>query len=153
EGSGDYTDPSTRDPPGFFLTFDHAWDAMAADAIHSAPRDPRLHMQSTPDGQPSPFDDGEFYDILCQGLDYGIDFYVGLVREARAPILDIACGTGRVLFPVLQAGVAADGLALFEPMLETARRKAAALGLSPDLRRGDMADFQMPRRYALIMIT
>ena len=110
-------------------------------------------MQSTPPGQPSLFDDPEMYDILCQGLDYGIDFYVGLAREAKGPVLDIACGTGRVLLPVLQAGTDADGMDLFQPMLDTARRKADALGLSPALHRGDMADFQLPRRYALIMIT
>jgi SAM-dependent methyltransferase len=111
-----------------------------------------MEAQPTAD-TPSPFDDGELYDILCQGLDYGIDFYVGLAREAKGPVLDIACGTGRVLLPVLQAGVDADGLDLFGPMLDTARRKAAALGLSPGLYRGDMADFQMQRRYALVMIT
>ena len=109
-------------------------------------------MQSTPPGEPSPFDDGELYDILCQGLDYGIDFYVGLAREAKGPVLEIACGTGRVLIPVLQAGADADGLDLFPPMLETARRKAAARGFSPYLQQGDMADFQMPRHYALATI-
>ncbi len=110
-------------------------------------------MHSTPPGEPSPFDDGDFYDSLCQGLDYGIDFYVGLAREAKGPVLDIACGTGRVLLPVLQSGADADGLDLFPPMLETARRKATALGLSPALHHADMADFTLPRRYALIMIT
>jgi SAM-dependent methyltransferase len=110
-------------------------------------------MQLTPPGQPSPFDDGELYDIVCQDLYYGIDFYVGLARQAKGPVLDIACGTGRILLPVLQAGADADGLDLFQPMLDTARRKAAALGLSPALHRGDMADFQLQRRYALIMIT
>lgn len=110
-------------------------------------------MQSTPPGEPSPFDDGELYDIICQGLDYGIDFYVGLARAAKGPVLDIACGTGRVLLPVLQAGADADGMDLFQPMLDTASRKAAALGVSPGLHRGDMADFQLPRRYSLILIT
>ena len=76
-------------------------------------------MQSTPPGEPSPFDDGDFYDIMCEGLDYGIDFYVGLAREAKGPVLDIACGTGRILLPVLQAGADADGLDLFQPMLDT----------------------------------
>jgi SAM-dependent methyltransferase len=110
-------------------------------------------MQSTPPGEPSPFDDGELYDILCQGFDYGIEFYVGLARETKGPVLEIACGTGRVLLQVLEAGIDADGLDLFEPMLATARRKAAALRLSPNLYRGDMADFQMPRRYSLVTIT
>ena len=80
-------------------------------------------MQSTPPGQSSPFDDGEFYDVMCQGLDYGIDFYVGLAKEAKGPVLDIACGTGRILLPVLQSG-AEHGLDLFQPMLNTARAKA-----------------------------
>ncbi len=110
-------------------------------------------MHSTPPGEPSPFDDGDFYDILCQGLEYGIDFYVGLAREAKGPVLDIACGTGRVLLPVLQSGADADGLDLFPPMLETARRKATALGLSPAFHHADMSDFTLPRRYALITIT
>jgi hypothetical protein len=58
-------------------------------------------MQSTPPGEPSPWGDGELYDILCQGLDDGIDFHVGLARAAQGPVLDIARGTGRVLLPVV----------------------------------------------------
>ena len=77
----------------------------------------------------------------------------GARAEAKGPVLDIACGTGRVLLPVLQSGADAHGLDLFPPMLETARRKAAALGFAPSLHHGDMADFTLPRRYALIMIT
>jgi hypothetical protein len=47
-------------------------------------------MQSTPPGEPSPFDDGELYDILCQ---------VGCIRRHLLP--------GRLLafdgsFPVLR---------------------------------------------------
>jgi SAM-dependent methyltransferase len=129
------------------------YDIFVSNLSSKLEKHKEVPMQSTPPGQPSPFDDGEFYDLICQDLDYGIDFYVGLAREAKGPVLEIACGTGRILLPVLQAGVDADGLDLFEPMLDRARRKAAGLGLSPDLRRGDMADFQMPRRYGLVMIT
>jgi SAM-dependent methyltransferase len=103
--------------------------------------------------EPSPFDDGELYDIICHGLDYGIEFYVNLARQAKGPILDIACGTGRVLLPCLQAGADGDGLDLNEPMLSTLQKKAAALHLAPNLYQGDMSDFHLPRRYALIMIT
>jgi SAM-dependent methyltransferase len=105
---------------------------------------------STP--EPSTFDDGELYDVLCTGLTYGIDFYVGLAREAKGPVLDIACGTGRILLPCAQAGIDIDGLDLYEGMLTTLRRKAAALGLVPTLYQADMGDFRLARRYALIMI-
>jgi hypothetical protein len=58
----------------------------------------------------------------------GPDFYVGLEREAKGPVLDIAYKTGRVLSAGSQAGVDADGIDLFQPMLDAARRNAAALG-------------------------
>ena len=58
----------------------------------------------------SPFDDGELYDILFSDFAYGLDFYVGLAREAAGPVLDIGCGTGRVLLPCLQAGAEVEGL-------------------------------------------
>lgn len=101
----------------------------------------------------TPFDDGEFYDILCKDLTYGIDFYVALARAAKGPVLEIACGTGRITLPCLQAGAEVDGVDLFEPMLNRLRAKAAALNLSPRLYTSDMSDFHLPRRYALIMIT
>ena len=101
---------------------------------------------------PSTFDDGDVYDLVGKDIPYGLDFYVGLAREANGPVLDIACGTGRILLPCLQAGVDIEGLDLFEPMLKTLRAKAAALGLSPRLHQADMSDFALTRRFALIMI-
>jgi SAM-dependent methyltransferase len=101
---------------------------------------------------PSTFDDGDVYDLVGKDIPYGLDFYVTLAREANGPVLDIACGTGRILLPCLQAGVDIEGLDLFEPMLKTLRAKAAALGLTPRLHQADMSDFSLPRRYRLVMI-
>jgi SAM-dependent methyltransferase len=101
----------------------------------------------------SPFDDGELYDVILKDFTYGIDFYVDLAKRANGPVLDIACGTGRVLLPCLQAGADVDGLDFSEGMLSTLRKKAAALKLAPHVYRSDMSDFHLPRRYALIMIT
>lgn len=105
-------------------------------------------------GLPSVFDDGDAYDLLLGGRDvpYGLDFYVALARAANGPVLDIACGTGRILLPCLQAGVDIEGLDLFEPMLKTLRAKGTALGLSPRVHQADMSDFSLPRRFALVMI-
>jgi SAM-dependent methyltransferase len=101
---------------------------------------------------PSTFDDGDAYDLVLKDMPYGLDFYVDFAREAKGPVLDIACGTGRILLPSLQAGVDVEGLDLFEGMLKTLRGKAAALGLSPRLHQADMSDFSLPRSYAVIMI-
>ena len=109
-------------------------------------------MNEQPAGLPSVFEDGDVYDLVLKDIPYGLDFYVTLAREAQGPVLDIACGTGRILLPCLQAGVDIEGLDLYEPMLRTLRAKAAATGLSPRLHQADMSDFSLPRRYALIMI-
>jgi SAM-dependent methyltransferase len=98
------------------------------------------------------FEDGEAYDLMTTGLHYGLDFYAKLAREASGPVLDICCGTGRILLPCLKAGVDIEGLDLFEPMLTTLRAKAAAMGLSPRLHHADMSDFSLPRRFTLVMI-
>jgi SAM-dependent methyltransferase len=110
-------------------------------------------MNEQPAGDlPSVFDDGDIYDMLLKDLPYGLDFYVGLAREAEGPVLDIACGTGRILLPCLEAGVDIEGLDLFEPMLKKLRANAAAKGLSPRVHQADMSHFSLPRRFALIMI-
>ncbi len=101
---------------------------------------------------PSTFDDGDAYDLVAKDISYGLDFYVALARKANGPVLDVACGTGRILLPCLQAGVDIEGLDLFEPMLKTLRAKAAALSLSPRLHQSDMSGFSLPCRYALVMI-
>lgn len=101
---------------------------------------------------PSIFDDGDVYDLVGGDTPYGLDFYVTQAREASGPVLDIACGTGRILLPCLQAGVDIEGLDLFEPMLKTLRAKAAALDFSPRLHQADMSDFSLSRRFGLIMI-
>jgi SAM-dependent methyltransferase len=100
----------------------------------------------------TPFDDGALYDLLCAGLIYDFDFYLGLAKAARGPVLEVCCGTGRILLPCLQAGVDAEGLDLFPAMLARLREKAATLGLHPVLHEANMAAFRLPRRYALVMI-
>jgi SAM-dependent methyltransferase len=102
--------------------------------------------------EPTPFDDGALYDAILGNLEYGNDFYLGLARAARGPVLDVACGTGRILLPCLQADVDVDGLDLFPGMIAQLQSKAAALGLRPNVFEADMRSFRLTRRYALIMI-
>lgn len=92
------------------------------------------------------------YDLILGDIPYGLDFYVARAREARGPVLEVACGTGRILLPCLQEGIDIEGLDLFEPMLKTLRAKAAALGLLPRLHSADMSDFSLSRRFAVIMV-
>jgi SAM-dependent methyltransferase len=103
-------------------------------------------------GLPSPFDDGDLYDLMVGSLDYGLSFYLDLMKATGGPVLDVACGTGRILLPALRAGCDVEGLDLFAPMLDRLRHKAAELGLCPRLHRADMSDFRIDRRFRLIVI-
>jgi SAM-dependent methyltransferase len=100
----------------------------------------------------SPYVDAALYDVIYSWYAADTEFYVERAKRANGPVLEIGCGTGRVLIPTLQAGVDADGLDLAPDMLERLAAKAAALGLHPRLVEGDMRDFTMPRRYALATI-
>jgi SAM-dependent methyltransferase len=100
----------------------------------------------------SPYDAPELYDQLLGGLDFDVPFWLETGRNAAGPVLDLGCGTGRVLLPLLETGVDADGVDLYKPMLEHARAKAAAKGFHPQLVVADMRDFAMPRRYARVIL-
>ena len=94
----------------------------------------------------------ELYDLVYSWYDLDRAFYVAKAQEAGGPVLEVGCGTGRILIPTLEAGVDIDGIDLREEMIEAARRKAEAIGKSPALLAADMRDFTMPRKYALVIM-
>ncbi len=98
----------------------------------------------------------EVYDLIYTGYEQDIPFYVELAQEAEPPVLELACGTGRVLIPVAEAGVSVWGLDSSTEMLEVAREKVATL--PPEVQKrirlveGDMRDFTLEERFGLIYI-
>jgi 2-polyprenyl-3-methyl-5-hydroxy-6-metoxy-1,4-benzoquinol methylase len=79
-------------------------------------------------------------------------FYHGCILRFGQPALDLACGTGRLLIPLLQVGLDVDGCDLSEDMLVHCRAKAAQAGLTTALYAQPMHDFALPRRYRTIFI-
>jgi SAM-dependent methyltransferase len=99
----------------------------------------------------SPYDAPDLYDILFEGLDFDIPFWLKTAREAGGPVLEVGCGTGRVLLRLIDAGLDADGLDSSGPMIERLQAKAQAKGHNPRAIVADMRDFAMPRRYARVL--
>jgi SAM-dependent methyltransferase len=99
----------------------------------------------------------EYYDCLplVQGRK-DIDFYLRFAAVAGDPILELGCGTGRVLLPLAEAGHRVCGLDLSEQMLAQFRRKleSAARDVRDRIRlvQGDMAGFELAERFRLITI-
>jgi SAM-dependent methyltransferase len=101
--------------------------------------------------KPSPYDAPELYDLLFETLDFDIPYWLNVVREAGGPVLELGCGTGRVLMRLLEAGADADGLDVSSAMIERFRAKASAKGWKNRAVVADMREFVLPRRYARII--
>jgi SAM-dependent methyltransferase len=101
--------------------------------------------------------DAELYDAYtAASIDGDAEFYVEEARRAGSPVLELGCGTGRILLPMAAAGLDVTGLDRAGSMLAIARRKVA--GLEPrvqqriDLIEGDMRSFSLGRRFSLVAI-
>ncbi|HSH13656.1 MAG TPA: class I SAM-dependent methyltransferase, partial [Desulfurivibrionaceae bacterium] len=68
------------------------------------------------------------------------------------PVLDLACGTGRVLVPLLKEGVQAHGCDLSADMLRLCRARAEREGLAAKLYEQPMHRLDLPQRYQTILI-
>ena len=80
-------------------------------------------------------------------------FYIDLCRKASGEILDLGCGTGRILIPAAQAGCHITGLDYSHQMLEGCRRKLPdALHDHVTLVQGDMTSFRLDREFSLVLI-
>ena len=101
----------------------------------------------------------EFADPLNYDIEEGersaprIAFYCDLARTIGGPALEIACGSGLVTIPIGARGLDITGVDLARHMLEHARKKAEAQGLSIRWVEADARSFDLGGRYRFIFIT
>lgn len=81
------------------------------------------------------------YDAEHGSLDASGEFMLSVAERTGGPVLDIACGTGRIALPLARAGISVTGIDLSAPMLECCRAKAGGMPLS--LHLADCRDFQL----------
>ena len=96
--------------------------------------------------------DGFEYDQLGFGNSDELRFYLSYVPSPRGKVLELACGTGRLTIPIAQAGHEVTGIDLSDPMLDRARTKAVAAGLSPTFLNADIRNFSVPGQFDLIFL-
>jgi SAM-dependent methyltransferase len=76
----------------------------------------------------NPFDRfARLYDWEHDRYRLDIPVHLGFARRFGGPVLELACGTGRVLGPLAQAGFACTGVDSSAAMLERARERLARL--------------------------
>lgn len=99
----------------------------------------------------------DLYDHVVPYATRGdVAFFVDEARAAAGPVLEVGCGTGRVLIPTARAGVEIAGLDGSAAMLARCR---AMLNAEPphvrervQLHEADMRDFALGRDFALVTL-
>ena len=98
-----------------------------------------------------------YYDLVHAELTADIGFILTQAAHNRGPILELGCGSGRLLIPLARAGYQVVGLDSSPAMLELARKK---LALEPEevrqrvtLVETDMTELDWPSRFAFIFVS
>lgn len=92
-----------------------------------------------------------YYDAAHDGIRgrHDVAFYLQRARESGGPVLELGCGTGRVLLPIARAGIPCTGLDAHVAMLDVLRAKQPPPNLQ--LVCAGMQDFDLgDARFALI---
>src|ERR1700735_3272598 len=105
------------------------------------------------------------YEILASHYDTGycskqdlvdVPFYVDVARKSGGPVLEIACGTGRVLLPIAREGIEIEGVDISESMLTILRRNLARepreVRERVTVHEGDMRGFRLAPKFPLGLI-
>ena len=95
-----------------------------------------------------------YYDLLYENMQHDVPFYLDMAKETGGPVLELACGTGRVLLPLAQAGFDVTGLDVSQSMLD---RLQAKLDKEPRevqarvaLKCADMRDYRFSQKFKLV---
>src|SRR3954467_13568075 len=100
----------------------------------------------------NPFDRlARYYDWEHHDYDADIPLYLDFARRTGGPILELACGTGRLMVPLLESGERVVGIDSSAPMLDRARQAIGRAGLSgrATLHQADVRTLDLGQRFRL----
>jgi SAM-dependent methyltransferase len=101
----------------------------------------------------NPFDRfARLYDWEHDRYVVDVDVHVSFARRFGGPVLELACGTGRLLAPLVQAGFAVTGVDSSRAMLERARERVSRLGLQATLVEQRLEALSLDGRFRTIIL-
>jgi SAM-dependent methyltransferase len=95
-----------------------------------------------------------FFDADYAGHLHDLPVIQAFAQRTGGPLLELGCGTGRLLIPLAQAGYAVTGVDLSPEMLRIAHAKAESTGVAErvTLVQGDYIDAALAGPYRLAFI-
>jgi SAM-dependent methyltransferase len=82
-------------------------------------------------------------------------WYLKYSKRATPPVLELACGTGRILLALAQEGIHMRGVDISPGMLQILSEKARSVRLPSrgfETVQSDMSDFAITEKYSLIFV-
>ena len=102
------------------------------------------------------------FDLLARYYDWehadflaDLSLYLGYAERVGGPVFEAACGSGRLLFPLAEAGYEVVGLDASTAMLDLARARLdarPALRAQVTLRQGDLRALEAEGEYGLVIL-
>jgi len=93
------------------------------------------------------FRDPQTYDLVDAGYDEDRPVIEQWARLLGGPLLDVACGTGRMAIPLAAQGYQVTGVDIVPEMIARARQKGAAQGVSVEWVVADARTFQLQQQF------
>ena len=96
----------------------------------------------------------QFYEWEHQSFRDDLPLYLGFARTSAGPILDAACGTGRVSLPLAEQGYAVTGVDASAEMLAIARSKIDRLKLTGKVRlvQADLRTMKLAAHHGMALV-
>lgn len=95
-----------------------------------------------------------FYDLDLGNVDDDLFMIREFAARTGSPILELACGTGRVLLPLAREGYDVTGVDVSQAMLERARQRITSEDLVSrvSLIEQDMRNLELDSRFNLVLV-
>ncbi len=98
----------------------------------------------------------QIYDeVTSASLGGDVEWYCAKARQEGGPVLELGAGTGRITIPIAEAGIPIHALDADTGMLERMRTKLedqpARIRELVTAVPGDMRDFHLPTRFAVVI--
>jgi SAM-dependent methyltransferase len=118
-----------------------------------------LHMPNSQDFDLYEGYYSEFYEAVTSRTDYDIPLILeqAKLKAGHGKVLELACGSGRILMHIANRGFQVVGLDLSEDMLNICRKKQeqlpARLKGRMEVLKGDMTQFNLGQKFPLIVLS
>jgi len=98
----------------------------------------------------------KYYDVWYEDFVEDINFYKTIAERTGGPVLELMCGTGRIMIPLADAGLEITGVDKSGAMLDVLSAKldliGGKVGRNIDVIEDDIRTFKANRKFRLALI-